>query len=96
MGAITTHVDSCDGTVYLRTHLGESAAEIVEALRPYIGRYMRMDLPNLYGHYRHYWGDLLSVDGDTVTVYVPAHDYTTTINAFDAFGTHCTLIEKEK
>lgn len=93
---ITTHVASTDGTVYLRTQHGRSAAEIAEALRPYVGRLMQMDLPNLYGHYHRYWGELRAIDGENVTVYVPNHDHTTTINAFDAFGTHCTVIEPVK
>lgn len=92
---ITTHI-STDGTIYLRTQHGETAAEIAEALRPYIGRTMRMDLPNLYGHYHRYRGELLSVDKETVEVRVPQHDYTTVINAGDAFGTHCTTIDPIK
>lgn len=93
---ITTHVSSTDGTIYLRTQHGRSAAEIAESLRPYIGRTMRMDLPNLYGHYHRYWGELRSIDGAVATVHVPNHDYTAEINVFDAFGTHCTTIEPIK
>lgn len=93
---ITTHVSSTDGTVYLRTQHGDTAEEIAEALRPYVGRFMSMDLPNLYGHYRRYKGTLRSIDGVVATVHVPNYDYTTEINVFDAFGTHCTTIEPEK
>jgi hypothetical protein len=92
---ITAHVASTDGTVYLRTQHAETAEQITEALTPYIGRTMRVDLPNLYGHYHRYWGELRSIDGTDVTVYVPHHNHTATVNAMDAFGTHCTMIEKE-
>lgn len=93
---ITTHVSSTDGTVYLRTQHGETAAEIAEALRPYVGRFMCFDLSNLYGYYHRYHGELKSVDGTMVTVYVPRYDFTATTNAMDAFGTHCTTIEPER
>lgn len=96
MSEITTHVSSTDGTVYLRTQHGQSAAEIAEALRPYVGRTMRMDLPNLYGYCHGYWGVLRAIDGENVTVHVPSHDYTTTVNAMTAFGSHCTTITPEK
>lgn len=91
---VTVHV-SVDGTVYLRTQHGNSAAEITEALKPYVGRTMSCDLPNLYGHYHRYRAVLREIKGDTVTLYVPGHDYLTVINAFDAFGSHCTMIDKE-
>lgn len=91
---ITTYI-STDGTVYLRTQHADTATQIAEALRPYVGRFMRMDLPNLYGHHHRYWGELRSIDGDNVTVYVPNYDFTATVDAMDAFGTNCTMIEKE-
>lgn len=93
---ITTHISSTDGTVYLRTQHGRTSEQIAEALRPYVGRFMRMDLPNLYGHYHRYWGELRSIDGTQATVYVPNHDHTATIDVMDAFGTHCTTIEPLK
>jgi hypothetical protein len=90
-----TKMESSDGTVYLHTHHGNTAQEIAESLKPYVGRTMSMELPNMYGHYRRYSGILRSVDKNAVTVYVPAHTYETVINAFDAFGSRCTIIEKE-
>jgi len=93
--SITTHVSQTDGTTYLRTQHGESAAEIAESLRPYIGRTMSMDLPNLYGHYHRYRGVLRGLAGVVATVYVPGHNYEVEINVFDAFGTHCTMIDRE-
>jgi len=94
MDNITTHI-ATDGTVYLRTQHGESAAEIAESLKPYVGRMMSADLPNLYGHYKRYNVVLQAVDGDDVTVYCPNYDHTATLSAFDAFGSHCTMIKKE-
>jgi hypothetical protein len=91
---ITVHVSSTDGLTYLRTQHGETAEQIAEALAPYVGRTMRMDLPNNYGHFHTYHGVLKSIDGANVTVYVPAHDYTATIDAMQAFGTNCTTIQK--
>ncbi|WP_125262044.1 hypothetical protein [Streptomyces alboflavus] len=93
--AVSTHVDSFDGRTYLRTQHGDSAVEIADSLRPYVGRLMRMDLPNPYGHYHAYWGYLRSVEGGDVTVYVPRYDHTATLSAFDVFGTHCTVIKPE-
>lgn len=92
---ITTHVSSTDGTVYLRTQHGNSAAEIAESLQPYIDRTMSCELPNLYGYYRRYSAVLRAVDGENVTLYVPRLDHEATLSAFDAFGSHCTVIEKE-
>lgn len=90
-----TTLKSDDGTVYLRTQHGRSAEEIAESLKPYIGRTMSMELPNLYGHYRRYSGVLRGISGVVATVYVPGHNYETEVNVFDAFGSHCTMIEKE-
>jgi hypothetical protein len=90
-----TTLKSDDGTVYLRTQHGRSAEEIAESLKPYIGRTMSMEFPNLYGHYRRYSGVLREIDGVVATVYVPRHSYETEVNVFDAFGSHCTMIEKE-
>jgi hypothetical protein len=93
---ITTLVSSTDGTVYLRTQHGNTAAEIAESLKPYVGRTMSCELPNNYGHYRRCLAVLLGVTGDDVTVRVPRYDYETTISAMDAFGSNCTTIEPEK
>lgn len=93
---ITTHLSSTDGTVYLHTHHGESSAQIADALSPYIGRDMKADLPNNYGHYARYRVRLEAVDGERVTVLATTRDgrkHRTTVDAFDAFGTNCTTIE---
>lgn len=90
---ITTHVSS-DGTVYLRTQHGDTAAEIAEAVTPYIGRTMLADIPNQYGHSHRHWSELQAVDGEIVTLYVAAFDHTAKISAGDAFGTHCTMIDR--
>jgi len=95
MGSITTHM-ATDGTVYLRTQHGESAAEIAESLKPYVGRSMWADLPNDYGHFKRYHVVLREVDSEDVTVYIPRLDLTATVNAFSGFGSDCTMIEKEK
>lgn len=92
---VTTHVSQTDGTVYLRTQHGNSAEEIAESLGPYIGRTMSMELPNLYGHYRRYRGILRALNGVVALVYVPGQNYEVEINVFDAFGSHCTMIDRE-
>jgi len=94
MGNITTHV-ATDGTVYLHTHHGESAAEIAEALKPYVGRFMGADIPNMYGHCKTYHARLDGIDGNTVHLYVPRLGQTATVDAFTAFGSHCAIIDKE-
>lgn len=86
MGDITQHTAS-DGMIYLRTHHGGSAEEIAAALTPFVGRVMSADLPNRYRRYR---VKLLAVDGGRVTVQEQS-----TFDAFDVFGTSCTMIEPE-
>jgi hypothetical protein len=96
MAEITTHVSSTDGTVYLRTQFGESSEEIAEALRPYIGRFAHFYPPNMYGHInpqRATRGWIRGIDGTRVTVHVPAIDYTGEVDAGDAFGSYCTIID---
>lgn len=95
---ITAHVAATDGTVYLRTQHGEHALEIAEALRPYIGRLARFYPPNLYGHINPHQstrGYIRAIDGAVVTVEVPATGYTGEVDAFEAFGSYCTMIEPE-
>jgi hypothetical protein len=95
--AVSTHV-SGDGTVYLRTHEGHSSREIAESLVPYIGRTMRGDLANNYGHYNRYRLTLKGVSGDQVTVEVFASGRTHVVeaDAFSTFGSACTMIDPEK
>lgn len=96
---ITTHVSSTDGTVYLRTQHGESAEEIAEALRPYIGRFAHFYPPNLYGHInaqQSTCGWIRAVNGTKITVEVPRNSYTGEVDAFDAFGSYCTIINPER
>jgi len=95
--AVSTHV-SGDGTVYLRTHEGDSSREIAESLVPYIGRTMRGDLANNYGHYNRYRLMLKAVSGDLVTVEVSVNGRTHVVeaDAFCTFGNSCTMIDPEK
>jgi hypothetical protein len=93
---ITTFVSSTDGRIFLRTQHGADAAEIAEALKPYIGHFAAFYPPNAYGHInvqRTTWGWIRAVQGESVTVHVPALGYTGDVNAFDAFGSYCTMIE---
>lgn len=99
MAEITTHVASTDGTVYLRTQHGESSEEIAEALRPYIGRFARFYPPNMYGHinpHRSTGGWIRAINGTKVTVHVPNLDYTGEVDAGEAFGSYCTIIDPEE
>lgn len=91
MGDITQHTAS-DGMIYLRTHHGGSAEEIAAALTPFVGRVMSADLPNRYRRYR---VKLLAVDGGRVTVQEQRSGQQSTFDAFDVFGTSCTMIEPE-
>lgn len=91
---ISTYVAG-DGTTYLRTQYGRDAQEIADALKPYVGRDMHGDVPNMYGHYKRYPLTLTAVEGDQVTIHVRRFDHTATLSAFDVFGSHCTVIEKE-
>lgn len=96
---ITTHISPTDGRTYLRTQFGESSEEIAEALRPYIGRFVHFYPPNMYGHinpHRSTRGWIRAVDGTKVTVYVPTLGYTAEVDAGEAFGTYCTVIEPVK
>jgi hypothetical protein len=96
---ITTHVTSTDGTVYLRTQHGESAEDIAEALKPYVDRFAHFYPPNLYGHinpHRSTRGWIRAVNGTRVTVEVPSTGYTGEVDAFDAFGSYCTIIEPQR
>ena len=93
---ITAHVASTDGRIYLRTQQGNSAEEIAEALRPYIGQFAAFYPPNAYGYinpHRVTWGYLRAVTGTNVTIHVPAINYTGDVDAFGAFGSYCTMIE---
>lgn len=92
--AVTTHTEK-DGIVYLHTHHGESSREIAEALTPYVGRTVYADVPNNYGHYQRVRVELRAVNGTDATVYYARTDYTATVDAFDAFGTHSTMILPE-
>lgn len=98
MGDISTHVSSTDGTVYLRTQHGDTAEEIAEALKPYVGRRMSADVANRYGHFHRYSVVLRSVDGENVTLdaWVNGKVIPTTVDAMSAFGTHCTMISPER
>lgn len=92
---ITQHVASTDGRVYLHTHKGADAQEIVEALRPFVGRFAAFYPPNAYGHinpHKATRGWIRAVNGTRVTVHVPSIDYTGDVDAFDAFGSYCTHI----
>lgn len=94
-----TDVECTNGTVYLHTHKGEDSGEIAEALRPYIGHLASFYPPNNYGHinpHKATYGYIRAINGDTVTVYVPALDYTGDVNAFDAFGSYCTHVYPKK
>lgn len=93
---ITTHHDRTNGDIYLRTQHGMSSAEIIDALRHYVGRDMHADLRNNYGHRRRYAVRLLAVDGEQAQVRTSNPQHTVWVDAFDAFGTHCTIIEPEK
>lgn len=96
---ITAHTVSANGTVYLRTQYGRDAAEIAEALRPYVGRFAAFYPPNVYGYIntdRATRGWIRAVDGTQVTVYVPSTGFTGAVDAFAAFGSYCTLIEAEQ
>lgn len=89
---------STDGTVYLRTHQGQSSQEIAESLRPYIGRILTCDLPNNYGYYHRYRAKLEDVNGTQVQVEAilsTGSRVSVNVDAFDAFGTHCTIIHPE-
>jgi hypothetical protein len=95
---ITTHT-ATDGSVYLRTQHGRTPEEIAESLRPYIGRFARFYPPNMYGHinpHRSTRGWIRSIDGTRVTVYVPALGYTGEVDAGEAFGSYCTVIDPKK
>lgn len=96
---ITKCVSSIDGTVSLHTHCGESAEEIAEALRPYVGRWVRFYPENMYGHVnplRSTYGLIESVTGTDVQVYVPRTDYRGTVDAFKGFGHYGTTIEPKR
>lgn len=93
---ITQHVASTDGRVYLHTHKGADAQEIAEALRPFVGHFAAFYPPNNYGHinpHKATRGWIRAVNGTKVTVHVPSIDYTGDVDAFDAFGSYCTMIE---
>jgi uncharacterized NAD(P)/FAD-binding protein YdhS len=99
MPEITAHVASTDGTVYLHTHKGDTAEQIAEALRPYVGRIARFYPPNAYGHINPHQSTraiIRAINGTTITVYVPRIDYTGKVDAFEAFGSYCTTIEPEE
>lgn len=92
---ITTLVASTDGRIYLRTQHGADAQEIADALRRYIGHYAAFYPPNAYGHinpHRATRGWIRDVNGTRVTVHIPALNYTGEVDAFEAFGSYCTMI----
>lgn len=93
-----SQVKTDDGTIYLHTHKLDSSEEIVKALTPYVGRIMRCDLPNNYGHYHSYQGRLVKASGSKVTleVLVRGKIHTAEVEAFDAFGTNCAVIEPDE
>jgi len=96
---ITKHVATTDGTVYLRTQQGESSEEIAEALKPYIGQVAHFYPPNLYGHiniHRATRGEITAVEGTEVSFYVASLDYTGTVDAFEGFGSYCTMIDPKE
>lgn len=96
---ITKHVSSTDGTIYLHTQHGSSAAEIAEALRPYIGRIAHFYPPNGYGHitpHRSTAAWIKAVNGTQITVHVTGTGYEGEVDAFDAFGSYCTRIDPAK
>lgn len=95
---VSTYVAG-DGTVYLRTHLGETSEEIANSLVPYIGHTMSAYLSNNYGYFDRYWVKLINVSGVMVTVetVISGTKHVVNVNAFDGFGTACTMIKpKEK
>lgn len=99
MASITTHVSATDGTIYLRTQHGDSAQDIADALRPYIGHLAAFYPPNLYGHINPHQatrGRILAVEGTRVTFHVPRTGYTGDVDAFDGFGSYCTTIEPKQ
>lgn len=90
-----THMTSSNGTVYLHTHHAATAQEIADALRPYIGRFAAFHPANMYGHvnpHKSTRGWIRAINGTTVTVHVPATDFTGDVDAFDGFGHYCTRI----
>ena len=92
---ISKTVAATDGSTYLHTHLGDSAQEIADALRPYIGHMALFYPPNRYGHINPHQatrGYLRAVEGTRVSFYVPALDYAGEADAFEAFGSYCTRI----
>lgn len=88
-----TQITSGDGTVYLHTHHGESPEEIVKALQPYVGRMMRMSLPNNYGHHAQRRVRLTGADGANLTVYYQPTDHTGTHDAMETAGQSAVVIE---
>lgn len=96
MANVTAHVTSTDGTIYLRTQHARTTEEIAEALKPYIGHVAHFYPPNAYGHinpHKPTRGRILAVNGTRVTVHVAALDHTGDVDAFEAFGSYCTIIE---
>jgi cytosine/adenosine deaminase-related metal-dependent hydrolase len=94
-----THVTSRSGTIYLHTHLAETGQEIAEALRPYIGRFAAFYPPNRYGHinpHKSTWGWIKAINGTMITVHVPRLGYTGDVDAWEAFGSYCTIIDYER
>lgn len=88
-----TQVSSADGTVYLHTHDGLSSAEIVTALRPYVGRMISINLPNNYGHVEERRVRLTGADGTDLTVYYAPTDYTGTHDAMSTAGLACVKVQ---